>query len=400
MKTKYAFRFHQQLADSDMQAIAEEYKKNYLLVSGHIKTLESINLAEDYEIIYKPEDYFKYLEIVTDAQARLGVFTGSTWNHMKTIPSLIKADQMSINLLFNSAFCYLQTLIKFPQELAIRNVFNEMLQLLITCTNPEIILIEQLQQDLKNCKGKFAEVSELLLDIVNRAKNDEQIDQNKVVTLQKDIERLENLIDDLTTALDASGGIAAIACLCLEVVRIFPMRPKIKKRLSIAFGVIGGIAFASEVADYIALCEEQKRLEQDADLLNDIEQDIVQLQMIADDFTRYASDTNALQPCFTQMLDVWNAFGEDIEAIATGIKNIEENENSVEKFTAEYWTSIYEEMKALQADYNTYAENAELFNVDDIEGRHVELNLNMSPEEATAAVSAAESVELIEYLIA
>ena len=400
MKTKYAFRFRQLLADSDMQAIAEEYKENYLLVSSHISTLESINLDDDYEINYKPDDYKEYVNTVTDAQAWLNIFTGSTLKNMKSIPGLIKADQMSINLLFNSAFCYLQTLMKYPQELAIRNSFNEMLQLLITCTNPEIILIEQLQEELEHCKGGFAEVSRLLQEIVDRAKKDEQIDQNKVVTLQKDIERLENLIDDLTIAFDTNIGISTIMCICLEVVRIFPMRPKIKKRLSIAFGVIAGIAFTSEVVDYIALCEEQKRLEQDAELLNDIEQDIVQLQMIADDFTHYANDTDALQPCITQMHDVWNAFGEDIQAIATGIKDIEENENSVEEFTAEYWTSIYEEMKALQADYNTYAENAELFNVDDIEGRHVELNLNMSLEEATAAVSAAEPVELIEYLIA
>lgn len=403
MKTNFTFRAHKLLGETDMQAVADEYKQNYMQVSSHVKTIESINLDRDYNIIYRPEDYEEYTDTISSAQGLLKTFTGVTWSQLKSIPNTITGYLPIMNINFDSALQQISRLI------TVCNDPGSLASLLFTLDgmkvdlDSQMDLIDQLKTNLTNCHTDFENIANDLQKIVDMAVADAATDEARVEELTQSVEEMKKIIDACTESLAANCAGFSTAGICLVVINLVVNKDKHKKLIRCLNGVLGSIFIATGVGiilDSVAIAEQSKLMEQALNDIDDLGLDIAQLQLIADDFKRYAADTENMQPCLQQMHDVWSAFYDDLVAISDGIKKIQDCEDDTEQFSAEFWQGIYEEMETLKADYGTFASNVALFDVSGVSGYQVELEIGMSSEETAAAIAAAQPMDLIRYLTA
>lgn len=391
------------MGETNMQAVADEYKQNYMQVSSHVKTIESINLDRDYNIIYRPEDYEEYTDTISSAQGMLNTFTGVTWSQLKSMPNTIAGQAPLMNNSFDTALQYINLLVAQCNDPTSLSFLCTTLDTMQIAFASQLDLIDQLKTNLTNCHADFEDIADALQKIVDMAVADAASDEAQVEKLTQSVEKMKETIDAYAESLAANCGGFSTAGICLVVINLLVNKDKHKKLIRCLNGALGSIFVATGVGiilDSVAIAEQSKLIEQALNDIDDLELDIAQLQLIADDFKRYASDTENMQPCLQQMYNVWNAFYEDLAAISDGIKKIQDCEDDTEQFSAEFWQGIYEEMETLKADYATFVSNVALFDVSGVSGYQVELEIGMSSEETAAAIAAAQPIDLIRYLTA
>lgn len=246
--------------------------------------------------------------------------------------------------------------------------------------------------DIETFKGEKLDLAYTnMADLVERLKNDESIEQNKVNKLMSDIHKLQGELNSAIAALVGSC-IAVGASIALIVLGAVFCGPEAGVALGIFLGIPALIGVSFIAINSIKIEEYKQAIEADENEMNLREMDIAMLQIMAEQYAGFMDGMSALKENVSALYDIWNGVATDIKEIHDWI------EAHNEKGEIENWSEMKEGLNGIISTCGEISETMDIVDISDLQVSTASLELGMSSEEVEKAVKSAETIPFLEYV--
>lgn len=246
--------------------------------------------------------------------------------------------------------------------------------------------------DIETFKGEKLDLAYTnMADLVERLKNDESIEQNKVNKLMSDIHKLQGELNSAIAALVGSC-IAVGASIAIIVLGAVFCGPEAGVALGIFLGIPALIGASFIAINSIKIEEYKQAIKADENEMNLREMDIAMLQIMAEQYAGFMDGMSALKENVSALYDIWNGVATDIKEIHDWI------EAHNEKGEIENWLEMKEGLNGIVSTCGEISETTDIVDISDLQVSMATLELGMSSEEVEKAVKSAETVPFLEYV--
>lgn len=252
-------------------------------------------------------------------------------------------------------------------------------------------MLTSLKEAINDFTGtQLSDAYDNMLELIERLKEDENIDTKKVEQLHEEIAELKRELADAEAALAGSciaeagsiGGIvlgiltgAAGGIIC-----------------GIFFGIAAAINVYFIVLNSSKIIECKELIERDQKNLNLYEEDVVQLQTYEDIYGDFLGKLDDIKENLSKISDIWKIVYEETEEIKEWL-DAHNQEGEIEN-----WSEMKEGLEEIRTTCKNISDQMKILDISDITVTKAELEIGMSSEEVKAAIDSAEKVSFLDYV--
>lgn len=252
--------------------------------------------------------------------------------------------------------------------------------------------LQGLVGDIEEFKSKQLDLAYTnMMALIERLKNDETVEQDKVDKLMSDIHMLQGELNSAIAALVGSC-IAVGASIAIIVLGAVFCGPEAGVVLGIFLGVPAFVGVACIAINSTKIIECKQAIEADENELNLREMDIVGLQIMTEQYAGFMDGISALKENVSVLYDIWSGVATDINEIC---KWIDEHD---EKGEIGDWSEMKEKLSEFVSTCGEICETMDIVDISELQVSTATLELGMSSEEVEKAIKSAETLPFLEYV--
>jgi hypothetical protein len=368
--------------------LQSEYAKNLLAINNYIVSLASMNIPP---MNPSPDHYGDYMKLFANVKA-----SAVTWNNEINV-QLLSAPKVTIRslttfqLLLDEIIDTAKKLQANPGSAYLNDTITSDIAYAKTGIAPIIKRIEDLEKSMDSFHNDMPEQVKQLKKIAELMLSDKGTDEAQVKKIQADIDDLNSQISSLTAAI-VGLGIADAAAISIGAFALFAGAGPIGIAISVFAGIAVAVATTYIALDGIEIKNCKKKIEQDMKDLTQWDAVIIVLQEQSDLFTKLAEEMTALQDNLKLMIQCWkeieNGLNEAEKEILAGGQDYDKKD----------WESVEKDFQSAKEKTAEIIENVKSYAITNLEGTTAKLTVGMSADEVKAAIDAAETMPITDYI--
>lgn len=259
----------------------------------------------------------------------------------------------------------------------------------------------EIQNEIEICKNnleKYATdgvkaISENLETIEQQLMAGEDVDQDHIDQLKKDIESMENEIAKLEASIAALAGLGIVGSSIGIILGFLLGGWMVGVAVGIGFGVaIGASGYLISLNnDKINACNN--KIESDLAQINVYEQDVATIQQLERQFNGFLDNIENMKKALDTINTAWGTLAQDSEEMISDIKA------AAYDLKTEEWEAMKNELNEIVSVCEKFDEHIKVVKVGDATVTTAQIEFGMSAEEIEAAVNAAEQVPYVKYMM-
>nr|WP_044653991.1 hypothetical protein [Bacteroides acidifaciens] len=398
MTHKYFTHFSKRLQEGNMEEIAKQYQENFVAISNYIKSLLSKSIS-DFNIQNPPDDWNTYFDLLAEAQTKTKTWTQTIWSDLGSIPQEIKINSDTIKARFERISQICADLQNFPtDDISVRDLKNNM-DMLIGAIKNILDRIGLLLDNIVKFDGEIIEIANELKQIADMALADKEVDERKIKQLEADIKAAKNEVSMLAAEI-AAASVGIVASVAISVLTFF-ISPIGGAIVTVFLGIPIAVGATVIALDSMKIQGLNQEIKMNSESLSRYEADILQLEMMADEFSEMSEQAKLLKDNLRFIYDIWADLYNDLKEVDDEVlQAYDMGIDSNIPHTSGEWRALQEAMEQAKNDFILFVEKSQYFDVSGIEGIDAQIELGMSEKDIEKQLAVARKTDLITYLTA
>lgn len=372
----------------NVKAVADAqvtYKTQVVLVNTYVNSVFSSQLPP---LNTFPPDWNDFVTAYQKAGADALLWTNQVMKRLLEVPQDVVNSNDNMMALLNDAVKNANALVANPQNFAAKIGLQNDLQVIPGQLKLVSDFITGAIAALRNFEDVLPDMAAQLTTIAQKAAADAKADQTQIDKLKADVQRLNNDIQNLTTSIIVLGIADGIA-LTLGIVATIAAWPV----GALAWLVLGPIVAVASL--FIALDAKQIQADNaaiaaDQQNITGLTADVATLQLLAQNYTNMASQTQAIQAALTGILAAWTLLEADI---ASGVKNVQ---NAISDSGATNWQNVADDLNAAIVEWETAVQQATGMQIT-LQVNTAQLQIGQSSGSVQQALAGGKTMDVIAY---
>ncbi len=306
-----------------------------------------------------PSNYAEFTTKFAPAKQHALNWTDNIFVAMLQLPQTIQEQAADLfNLESTMIEAYLNILISDPGNATAKTGLQKALTTVQTLIQQQVQSIVTIETDLTAFSNDIYSDAEALTGIAQDATDDAGADQAQIVTINGDIQNLQNEIATaqvLLTVSEMGIGLSIFVGIIGAVVCVIPGAQLVGA--GIVTAAVGGLAgsIAGTVIESKAITAMQAQITSDQSQISGLNQDIILLNGVSNQFTSLYNANLAAQTALTEIKSMWTSLDQTIGSVATELTDVGTDTTSAQYQQAltdfqaaeANWTDVVDFAKAL-----------------------------------------------------
>ncbi|WP_413615375.1 hypothetical protein MRB56_21795 [Halomonas cupida] len=361
------------------------YKQNVALVNTYITSVLTSSLPT---LNQYPPDWQDYLTAYEQTTSEALGWVNSVMSRLLDVPSEVQGYSEIISQLLADAKNQATTLTNQPSDQTALMALNNDLNALSNQLNLVVTFISGAVSVIQDFGDTLPDMATQLQTIASNSAKDANADQEKIDQLNSDIQSLQKDIDSLTASL-VGLSIVDGAALTVGVVSTIALWP-VGAAVWFVMGPAVAVATTYIALDAVQLVADKDKISQDESQIDELTADVATLQVLANNYSNMASQTQQIESALQAVLREWQTLENEVNAAINDIRAAM-SDTSDENYTAalndindaiEEWNAAYNQAGALSLD---------------LQVNNAQLQFGMSSAEVQATLASGKTVGIIDY---
>lgn len=247
--------------------------------------------------------------------------------------------------------------------------------------------------------GEIIEIANELKQIADMALADKEVDERKIKQLEADIKAAKNEVSMLAAEI-AAASVGIVASVAISVLTFF-ISPIGGAIVTVFLGIPIAVGATVIALDSMKIQGLNQEIKMNSESLSRYEADILQLEMMADEFSEMSEQAKLLKDNLRFIYDIWADLYNDLKEVDDEVlQAYDMGIDSNIPHTSGEWRALQEAMEQAKNDFILFVEKSQYFDVSGIEGIDAQIELGMSEKDIEKQLAVARKTDLITYLTA
>lgn len=362
------------------------YKQNLVAINTYAVGVSMTTLPS---LQYPPSNYGDFQNAYIQAQSQMVTFMNKVVAHLLAAPDSIDGSTTSIQSYLNTASQEALALQQDPSDYGTRTSLLNHLQLLLSAVQQPQTVVSGLVTGIQTLKNNLPDYAQQLTSIANQATQDQNVDAQKVQSLNTQITNLNADVQKLSKEIAEAqssvkkltiGGIGvSFLGLVGGLLQWLWLSPAVKK----AEQTIG--------LDSAAITNDKSQIGSLTAEMNGYTQDAASLSTTSTNFTNLANEASNLAANVQQVLAAWQAIAGDIQKVIDDVNSATTDTNT------NLFASVADDLANAAQDWATTDKDALALKVD-INVNSAGLQLGWSSDAVSQALTGGSEIPVIQYI--
>ncbi len=361
------------------------YKQDVAMVNTFINAVLTSKLPP---LNTKPPDWQEFINAYEQAESDALQWVNTVMARLLQIPEDVAGYNPTISQILGDAKSQAEKLIADPSDPDALAILDNDLQDLTGQLSLVTTFISGAVKAVQDFGDVLPAMSQQLQAIATKSANDAKADQEKINTLNADIESLRSDIKSLTADL-IGLGIADGVALTLGVVVTIAAWP-VGLVAWLALGPVVVVATTYIAIDSNKIVADKAKIKSDQEEITGLTQDVATLQLLASHYAAMVAETDEIEASLQAILTAWQQLESDVNAAVTDIRT------AIADASSAAFQAVLNDVTDAIAEWDAaYAAAGEL--TLDLQVNNASLALGMSSAEIQSALASGQSMDVIAY---